>query len=182
MIRAMTEQNLKNAFSGESQAHMRYKIFANIAAAEGFRNVARLFEATSYAEQVHSTNHFNNLAHLSGGFITIGMAGFGPGSTSKNLQIAIDGEAYEINEMYPAYIEVARFQKELDAEKSFNWAYQTEQVHLAMFKKAKDIVDRGRDIESKKIQVCSVCGYTLEGDAPDRCPICNVGKDKFKTF
>ncbi len=85
-----TEQNLKNAFSGESQANIRYILFSTVASKEEFNNVARLFEAIAYAEQVHAGNHFENLNHLKEGSITYGMAGFGPGDTSKNLDIAIE--------------------------------------------------------------------------------------------
>lgn len=178
----MTEQNLKNAFSGESQAHVRYLIFGDIAEREGFRNVARLFHAVAYAETIHARSHFNILAYLDGGLVTIGMAGFGPGKTSKNLGIAIEGETFEIEEMYPAYKDTARFQGEKGAERSFDWAYQTEQIHAGMFNKAKETVDRGTDFEIGEIQICSVCGHTLEGSAPDKCPLCGASKDKYKAF
>ena len=181
-VSSMTEQNLKNAFSGESQAHMRYLIFSDIAQQEKFPEIARLFRAIAYAEQVHSTNHFRILSYLKGGFITIGMAGFGPGDTVKNLDIAIEGETFEINEMYPVYLETAKFQKENEATRSFEWAYDTEKVHAGMFLKARQAVGRGQDLEIKKIQICEVCGYTIEGDAPDRCPLCKATKDKFKSF
>jgi len=182
LVRDMTEQNLKNAFSGESQAHMRYIIFSDVAEKSGFKNTARLFRAISYAERVHSTNHYNNLAHLNGGYVTVGMAGFGPGDTSKNLGIAIEGETFEINEMYPVYLETARFQGEAAAAKSFEWAYEAEKIHAKLFKKAKEAVDRGSDVQLKTIQICEVCGYTVEGEAPDKCPICKAKKDKFKAF
>ncbi|MEM4246035.1 MAG: rubrerythrin family protein [Candidatus Bathyarchaeia archaeon] len=181
-MRETTEQNLKNAFSGESQAHMRYIIFSEIAESEGFKNTARLFKAISYAEKVHANNHFSNLAHLKGGYMTIGMAGFGPGGSSKNLDIAIEGEMHEINEMYPTYLETAKFQKEKGAAKSFEWAYNAEKVHVELFRKAKETVDKGSDVQLKAIQICEVCGYTVEGDAPKRCPICKAKKEKFKSF
>lgn len=182
MIRNMSEQNLKNAFSGESQAHMRYVIFSDIADVEKYPNTARLFRAIAYAERIHSTNHFKNLAYLNGGFLTVGMTGFGPGGTSKNLGIAIEGETFEINEMYPAYLEIAKFQGEEGVAKTFEWAYEAEKTHASLFKKAKESVDRKTDISLGKIQICELCGYTVEGEAPDECPICEAKKDQFKTF
>ena len=181
-MRDTTEQNLKNAFSGESQAHMRYTIFADLAEKQGYKNNSRLFRAISYAERIHSTNHFNRLSHLNGGYVTIGMAGFGPGDTSKNLGIAIEGETYEIEEMYPAFLEIAKFQREDQAAQSFEWAYEAEKTHARLFKKAKEAADRKADVSLGKIQICEICGYTLEGEAPDRCPICKAKNDKFKEF
>src|SRR3989339_1332762 len=98
----MTEQNMINAFGGESQAHMRYTYFANQAENEKYPNTARLFRAISFAETVHAWDHYHVLKHLNGGFVANSMAAFGPGETEKNLGLAIDGETFEIEEMYPA--------------------------------------------------------------------------------
>ncbi len=181
-MKLTTQENLMSAFSGESQAHMRYLYFADIAEKEGFPNVARLFRAVAFAEVIHAFNHFRKLGHLKGGFLTVAHAGFGPGNTSKNLEIAIEGEKYEIDEMYPAYIEVAKMQGEKAAEMSFKLALESEKEHYKLFVKAKEAVDQGRDIEQKDIYVCEVCGYTVEGKAPERCPICGAPLNKFKKF
>jgi len=177
-----TEQNLKNAFSGESQANIRYIFFSTAASKEGFNNVARLFEAIAYAEQVHAGNHFENLNHLKEGSMTYGMAGFGPGNTSKNLDIAIEGETFEITEMYPAYKEKAVKENVKGAEQSFYYALEAEKRHVELFEDAKEEVDKGRDMEIGKIHICGVCGYTGKGEAPDTCPICGARKEMFKTF
>jgi len=91
---SMTESNLRSAFAGESQAHMRYLIFADRAEKEGYANVARLFRAIAYAEQVHATNHYRELGDIN--------------VSPQNLQVAIDGESWEVEEMYPAYLAVAQ--------------------------------------------------------------------------
>jgi rubrerythrin len=181
-MKKMTEQNLINAFGGESQANMRYLHFANQADKEKFPNVARLFRAVAHAEFIHAGDHYRELSHLEGGFVANSMAAFGPGNTDKNLHLAIMGEEFEITEMYPTYIEVARFQGEKNAQKSFEWAYSTEKKHKELYEKAKKAVSSSRDVELGPVQVCEVCGYTLEGDAPDRCPLCNATKDKFTKF
>jgi rubrerythrin len=178
----MTEQNLMSAFSGESQAHVRYSIFMEEAKRESLLNVARLFKAIYSAEKIHATNHFRNLGHLNGGFMTVAMAGFGPGNTSKNLGIAIEGETFEIEEMYPTYRNTAKFEGEPGAEKSFNYAYEAEKTHVELFKRAKKAVDSGQDLSIGDVQVCSVCGYTLEGEAPGFCPICGAAKSSFTAF
>jgi rubrerythrin len=167
-MRKMTEENIKSAFAGESQAHMKYLIFAKKAEEEGFSNVARLFKAIAFAEQVHATNHLKVLGGIN--------------SSAQNLQLAIDGETFEVDEMYPAYKEVAKLQEEKSAVRSTDWALQAEKIHAAMYQKTQQAVEDNKDIELKEIFICELCGYTLEGGAPDRCPICGAPKQKFRKF
>lgn len=167
-MRKMTEDNLKNAFAGESQAHMRYLIFARRAEKEGFTNIARLFRAVAFAEQIHASNHLNTLGLVR--------------STIENLQLAVDGERYEVDEMYPAYDAVAKLQDERGAVRSFNWALQSERMHIELYQKAKQAAERGEDIKIEALYVCEVCGYTVEGEVPDRCPVCGAVKEKFVRF
>ncbi len=167
-MRKMSEDNLKNAFAGESQAHMRYIIFAKKAEEEGFPNVARLFKAISYAEQVHATNHFDVLGMIRG--------------STDNLQAAIDGETYEVNEMYPAFNTVAKLQEEKGAMRTTDWALQAEKIHASMYQKARQAVERSKDIKLGTVQICDSCGYTVEGEAPNRCPVCGATKEKFRKF
>jgi rubrerythrin len=167
-MRKMTEGNLKNAFSGESQAHMKYLIFADKAEEEGYPNVATLFRAIAYAEQIHATNHFNALGNIKG--------------SSENLQVAIDGENFEVNDMYPAYKAVADLEEEKVAQRSIYWALQAEKVHSGMFQRAKQAVESGKDIEARPIYICKKCGYTVEGEAPEKCPLCGTPKENFRKF
>ncbi|MEM2739469.1 MAG: rubrerythrin family protein [Candidatus Bathyarchaeia archaeon] len=167
-MRKMTEDNLKAAFAGESQAHMRYLIFAVKAEREGFTNIARLFRAIAFAEQVHASNHLNTLGLIQ--------------SSIENLEVAIDGERYEVEEMYPAYNAVAKLQGERNAERSFNWALQSERIHVGLYQKAKQAAEKGEDVKLEAVYVCELCGYTIEGEAPDRCPICGAPKDRFMKF
>ena len=177
-----TEQNLKNAFSCESQANMIYVLSGTIANEKGLDNVARLFEAIAYAEQVHSSHYFENLNYLKEVSITYGLAGFGPGDSSKNLDIAIEGETFLLTEVFPAYIEKAN-QENLDkAERYFYWSVETGKSHVDLFKEAKRAVDIGNDLEIDKIYICSRCGYAGEGEAPNACPICGALKEEFKIF
>ena len=178
----MTTANLRSAFGGESMAHMRYKIWSGKAVEEGFANVARLFTAIASAEQAHATNHFETMRDAAGGFLVASMAGFGDGNTSQNLAGAIEGEEFEINDMYPAYLEVAKMQSESQASLSFHYALSAEKIHSRMYRDAKQAVDAGRDVELGPVQICSVCGYTHEGDVPDKCPVCGKGPEKFTTF
>ncbi len=182
--RPMTKQFLLNAFAGESMAHMRYLAFADIAEREGFPNVARLFRAIAYAEQVHATNHYRVLGELNSDELVFAGTPIGPGNTSKNLELAIRGEEFEVNEMYPVYLEAARFQKESEAERSFTYALEAEKIHAQLYREAKSYVDKGSDMPLKgKIWICPICGHTYVGDEPpDKCPICGAPKNIYKGF
>jgi rubrerythrin len=181
-MHTMTEQHLINAFGGESQANMRYRHFALQAEQENLPNVARLFTAIAHAEFIHAGDHYRELSHLKEGRAANSVAAFGPGDTRKNLELAIMGETFEIEEMYPAYIEVAEMQGEKGAKRSFEWSYATEKMHKQLFEKAQAAVNDGADVDLGPVQVCGVCGYTLEGEAPDNCPVCRAKKEQFSAF
>lgn len=181
-MHSMTAENLRSAFGGESMAHMRYMIWADKADKDGFPNVARLFRAVSFAEQAHATGHFNAMRDVAGGFSVLAGGGFGLGSTSQNLQGAIEGETFEINEMYPAYMSVAETQTEKAAHRSMSWAVAAEKIHAEMYTQAKQAVDAGRDAAFGPIHVCAVCGHTHEGDALDKCPVCGALGKSFRSF
>lgn len=167
-MKKMTERFLNDAFAGESMAHMKYLIFSEIAEKEGFPNISRLFKAISYAEQVHATNHLRNLGYL--------------GKTVENLQTGIDGETFEIEEMYPVYNNSAKLQEEKGAEISTHYALEAEKIHAELYKMAKKSSQENKDMDIKEIYICPVCGYTHIGEPPDKCPVCGVSKDRFKKF
>ncbi len=182
-MHATTAANLRNAHGGESMAYMRYIIWGDKAEKDGFPNVARLFRAIAAAETIHATNHFNELKKQFGDHPCNSMAVFGLGSTSENLQGGIMGETYEIDEMYPTYLETAKYQGEKGAERSFNYALSAEKTHAELFDKAKKHIDSAnRDIELGPVRICTVCGWTHEGDIPEKCPICGATRDKFQSF
>lgn len=164
----MTEKNLSDAYAGESQAFMKYNIWADRAEQEGKGNVARLFRAIAQAEKVHATNHFRTLGKIK--------------MTNDNLQSAIEGETYEVNEMYPAFNAVAELQGEKAAALSTHWALESEKVHAQMYSKAKQAIEGGKDVQVGDVYVCSKCGYTVEGSAPDECPVCRAKREAFKKY
>lgn len=181
-MKLMTADNLRSAFGGESQAHMRYRIWAQTAEKEGYPVVARLFNATSDAEQVHATLHFNALKDVKGDFPVTSMAGFGLSNTSENLQGGIDGEVFEYTEMYPAYIEVAKMQGEEEAVRAMKFAIEAEKVHAERYQTAKDAVDNGQDLDVENIYLCPVCGYIGFSEDETNCPICGVKREMFITY
>lgn len=167
-MKKMTERFLNDAFAGESMAHMKYLIFSELAEKEGFPNISRLFKAISYAEQVHATNHLRNLGHI--------------GKTTENLQTGIDGETFEIEEMYPVYNNTAKLQEEKGAELSTHYALEAEKIHAELYKMAKKSAQENKDIDIKEIYICPVCGFTHISEPLDKCPVCGVSKDSFKKF
>jgi rubrerythrin len=167
-MKNMTQGNLQSALAGESQAHVRYANFAERARKDGLANVARLFEAASASELVHASKHFKTLD--------------GVKDTAANLEAAAGGEQFEIDEMYPAYIAVAELQAEAPAGNSFHRALEAEKIHAALYRKALEGVRGGKDIPEAAYYVCPVCGYTMEGDPPDVCPICGARHETFKKF
>jgi rubrerythrin len=164
----MTKQNLEAAFAGESQAHMKYLVFADVAEKEGLANTARMFRAIALAERIHATNHLKALG--------------GIGKTPENLKAAMGGENYEVDEMYPAFKAVAEIQGEKRAMRYMDWAMEAEKIHAVMYEKAREAALAGNDVEVPAIFVCDACGWTVEGEAPDVCPICGVKHDRFIRF
>jgi rubrerythrin len=162
---AKTDENLKAAFAGESQANRRYLAFAKKAEQEGFTQVAKLFKAAAEAETVHALNHLRITGQIE--------------STLENLNAAVSGETFEFKEMYPGFIETAKQEDNKQAAWSFDVANKVEQIHAKLFSKAVDALKNKKTLEQVDYYVCGVCGNTVEGAPPDRCPICGSPKEKF---
>lgn len=161
-----TQDNLQAAFAGESQANRKYLAFAAKADAEGYAQIARLFRATAAAETVHAHAHLRVMG--------------GIGDTQKNLQAAIEGEAYEFREMYPAFIQTAETDGNKPALTSFRNANAVEKTHHELYSQALESLQAGKDLAPAAIYVCDVCGHTHVGEAPDKCPVCGAPKSRFK--
>jgi rubrerythrin len=167
-MKKITNVNLQSAFAGESQAHIRYHYFAETAKKDGLNNIARLFEAAAASEQIHAGNHLKALDGIQ--------------DTPSNLTAAAAGEEFEIDEMYPSYIAVAEQQAEKRAQRSMQYALQTEKVHLGLYRSASSNLSAGKDIDAVDYYVCPVCGFTMEGVSPDVCPVCGAKHELFRKF
>lgn len=163
---ANTGENLQAAFAGESQASRKYLYFAERADKDGQAQIARLFRAASEAETVHARNHLN------------AMRGIGP--LADNLKAAINGEHYEFTQMYPGMIDQAKAENQNAALQSFDWANRVERIHHRLYDRALKDLEAGKQKENKPFFVCQNCGNTVEGEAPDSCPICGKPRDWFK--
>lgn len=183
-LRPLVKEALLSAYAGESMAQSRYRAFEEVAEREGFKNVARLFRAIAFAEQVHARNHLMRMASIMSDQKACGGAPIGLGNTSQNLTLAIMGEEFEVKEMYPTYVAIAEFHKDESAEKTFRWALEAEKIHAELYRKAKEYVDKGEDMPLEgKVWICPVCGHTHVGsEAPERCPVCGVARDKYIGF
>jgi rubrerythrin len=161
-----TNENLKAAFAGESQANRKYLAFAQRAMHDGFPQISKLFKAAAMAETVHAHNHLR----IMGGVKT----------TKENILEAINGETYEFKTMYPDFLDIAADEGENQASWSFNIANEVEKIHARLYQKALAALEKDSDIEFIEYYVCNVCGNTVEGNPPRKCPICNAGKKAFE--
>jgi rubrerythrin len=159
-----TENALKEAFAGESQANRKYLAFAIKADQEGFPQAARLFRAAAEAETVHAHSHLRALK--------------GVRSTSENLEEAVAGETHEFKSMYPGMIEAAKAEGNKEAERSFHFANEVEKIHAALY--ATLLTNLAGGGEVYPYYVCPVCGYTVEKDPPEVCPVCGAKGKMFK--
>lgn len=159
-----TEEFLKEAFAGESQANRTYLAFAAKAEKEGYPQAAKLFRAAAEAEAVHATNHLKALKGIK--------------STKENLQSAISGEDHEWEKMYPEMIETARIEGKKDAEMSFHFANEVEKVHSQLYSKLLAGLESSK--ETFPYYVCPYCGNTVEKEAPSKCSVCGAEGKLFK--
>ena len=159
-----TEENLKEAFAGESQANQKYRAFAKKAEREGFPNIAKLFSTTAEAERIHAEGHFTSLE--------------GIGSTAENLKSAIAGETYEFTEMYPPMLAQAEAENH-KAKRMFGYAVKAEQIHAKLYQMALEAAEQGKDLEISDIYLCPVCGHIEFGKPTENCPTCGALAAKF---
>lgn len=160
-----TIEDLKAAFAGESQANRKYTAFAKKADDEGYAQIATLFRAVAAAEAVHTFNHLKAMDGLH--------------DTSENLRVAIEGENYEVNTMYPDFIQDAEAEGHTRALRSFRWALEVEKIHEVLYKKALENIDEGKEAKLD-YYICPICGFTHEGPFDGKCPICGYPGEKFE--
>jgi len=162
-----TLDDLKEAFAGESQANRKYLAFAKKADDEGRPQIARLFRAAAAAETIHAHAHLRVMG--------------GIGDTAANLQAAIEGEGFEFEQMYPKFLADAQAEGNKPAEISFRNALAVEGIHHGLYSQALEAHNGGADLPASPIVVCTVCGNTICGEAPDECAVCGAGKGCFVT-
>jgi rubrerythrin len=164
-----TEQNLKAAFAGESQARNKYDYYAKVARKEGYHYVAKFFEETALNEKQHAKDEFKLLK--------------GIGDTRANLLAAIEGEHYETIEMYPTFAREAEEEGQSDAARLFTQIAKVEAQHRDRYKRLLDMLESGTLYKrGKPVKwICSKCGYVHEGtEPPEICPSCQHPKEYYE--
>jgi rubrerythrin len=164
-----TDENLKAAFAGESEARNMYTYFAKVARKEGYHYIAKIFEETAINEMRHAKDE----CALLGGI----------GDTVANLKEAISGEHYETTTMYPEFAAAAKEEGNREAALLFNMIARVEAEHRDRYKKLLEMVENGtvykreRPIRWK----CAVCGYIHEGtEPPAKCPSCKHPREYYE--
>jgi len=164
-----TEENLKAAFAGESQARNMYTYFAKVARKEGYHYIAKIFEETAINEMRHAKDEFALLG--------------GIGDTVANLKEAIAGEHYETTSMYPEFAAAAEEEGNKEAAILFKMIARVEAEHRDRYKKLLEMVENGTVFKREKPirWKCSVCGYIHEGnEPPPKCPCCKHPREYYE--
>lgn len=163
-----TEENLKAAFAGESQARNKYTYYAKAARKEGYHFIAEIFEETAMNEMQHAKDEFKLLN--------------GIGDTIANLTAAAEGENYEHTEMYPTFAKEAEEEGNMKAATLFKMIAKVEKEHEDRYRKLLQMImdgtffERDEDIRWK----CSKCGHIHTGKTPpEKCPVCKHPKGYF---
>lgn len=156
-----TTDNLKAAFTGESQARNKYTFFAEVARKEGYLYLAKIFEETAENERQHAKDHLLLLD--------------GIGDTVANLKEAIGGEDYEVQSMYPQMAKEADEEGNKKAANAFKQVAKIEAHHRERYKKLLAMVEAGTVYKREEPikWKCTMCGYIVEGtEPPKKCPSC----------
>ena len=161
-----TKENAMEAYAGESQANRKYMAFAEKAQEDGFPSVSRIFKAAAEAEAIHAKRLLKVLGAI--------------GKTEDNLKVSFEGETHEYTSMYPGFVTTAEAEKQTEAVIAFTYAMKAEEVHAGHYREALKMVSSGKDMSSRKVLLCPVCGNIFLGDAPERCPICSAFRKVFK--
>ena len=164
-----TEKNLRNAFSGESEARNKYTYFASVAKKEGYEQIAALFRDTADNEKEHAKMWFKELN--------------GIGDTADNLKAAAEGENYEWTEMYAGFAETAEREGFPELAQKFRLVAEIEKHHEERYRALLKNVETASVFEKSEVKVweCRNCGHIVVGtEAPEVCPTCNHPQSYFE--
>ena len=166
-----TEENLKTAFAGESQARNKYTFFASKAKKDGYEQIAAIFLETADNEKEHAKMWYKE---LHGGAVE---------DTETNLEAAADGENYEWTDMYADFAKTAREEGFEELAKKFEGVAEIEKHHEERYRALLQNVEMAQVFEKSEVKVweCRNCGHIIVGTkAPDVCPACNHPQSYFE--
>jgi len=177
-----TTKNLVTAVTGETGATAHYRAFADVAKREGHRELGRIFQAISDAEEKHAADQFVILRTIDPAAVKPVAGPVNTGTTRQNLQFAIDGETYEYRQMYPPFVSWATSEDHAPARQIFRWAMRAEEVHANIYTALLADFPGFDRAKYETLFRCLVCGNIFFNTTPDRCPICNEPKEKFVDY
>ena len=156
-----TEQNLRTAFSGESEARNKYTYFASVAKKAGYEQIAAIFQKTADNEKEHAKMWFKALGGL--------------GDTAANLLSAAEGENYEWTDMYATFAKEAEEEGFTDLAAKFRMVADIEKSHEERYRKLLSNVEMQEVFKKSEMKIweCRNCGHLVMGkEAPEICPVC----------
>ncbi|TFG90601.1 MAG: rubrerythrin family protein [Syntrophobacterales bacterium] len=156
---------IHQAYDGEAKAALRLKAFADKAGEEGYPQLARLFRAISFSEEIHGRRALRLLRDI--------------GTTEENLTESFESEERIAGVAYGEFVKIAEEAGDRASALYFSQSKDVEDVHAKLYKEAMDDILEERETT---YYVCTVCGYVSDGVLPDQCPICGVKKEKFEGF
>lgn len=156
-----TEQNLKLAFAGESEARNKYTFYASVAKKAGYEQMAAIYQESADQEKEHAKMWYKELNDIS--------------SPANNLKEAIAGENYENTDMYIKMANEAREEGFLELAEKFELVAQVEKAHEARFRRLLERLEKDETFKGDAVfgWKCRNCGFIYEGnEAPEECPCC----------
>jgi rubrerythrin len=153
------------AYTGESKASLRLKVFAEKAEQEGYPQLAKLFRVISFSEELHGKRALRLLKEIR--------------STEENLAASFESETKVAGVAYDQFIRYAEEMGDRAASLYFSQSRDVEEVHARLYKDAMDHVLEERETI---YFVCDICGYVSDGAPLDECPVCGAKKERFVTF
>lgn len=164
-----TEQNLRDAFSGESQARNKYTYFASVAKKEGYEQIAAIFQQTADNEKEHAKMWFKALSCI--------------GDTTENLKSAAESENYEWTQMYAKFADEAEKEGFKALAAKFRMVGEIEKAHEERYLKLLNNVELQAVFEKagETMWECRNCGHIVIGKkAPIVCPVCEHPQSFFE--
>jgi len=159
------KEALRQAYTGESKAALRLKVFAEKAESEGYAEIAKLFRVIAFSEEIHGSRCLRKLREIK--------------STEENLAESFESETRVAGVAYDEFIKLANREGDEAAAMILSQSRDVEETHAKLYKEAMANFMEERETD---YHVCKVCGFVSDGVLPDECPVCAAGKEQFVEF
>ena len=183
-----TAENLMKAFTGESQARMRYTYYSKTALKEGYRQISNIFQETADNEREHAKLFYTHLTKSVLNENPVEIHASYPvafGDTLHNLKYAAMGETEEWTDLYPSFAVVADKEGFADVARTFKHVSMVEKRHAERYNKLHNVLEQHKLFvkDGKVYWKCLECGYIVEASkAPERCPVCDHPQGNFEIW